>query len=125
STAEAGFVCKRSRKPPETRLRRKCARSRSWSWGPLYHKLYIPRRVQQQRVQWLQVTRKGRRERKPKDDMKEVLTKSFWQGVKKTFYEALEDPSPTHDASQAPAAGNSEVNSTSDAPPSSATSEQK
>jgi hypothetical protein len=57
--------------------------------------------------------------------MKEVLTKSFWQGVKKTFYEALEGPPPTHDASQAPAAGNSEVNSTSDAPPSSATSEQK
>jgi hypothetical protein len=60
-----------------------------------------------------------------KDDMKEVLTKSFWQGVKKTFYEALEGPPPTDDASHAPAAGNSEVNSTSDAPPSSATSEQK
>jgi hypothetical protein len=24
--------------------------------------------------------------------MKEVLTKSFWQGVKKTFYEAMEEP---------------------------------
>jgi hypothetical protein len=29
-----------------------------------------------------------------KSGMKEVLTKSFWQGVKKTFYEALEDPPP-------------------------------
>ena len=56
--------------------------------------------------------------------MKEVLTKSFWQGVKKTFYEALEGPPPTHDAVQAPTTGNSEVNSTSD-PPSSTTSEQK
>jgi hypothetical protein len=24
--------------------------------------------------------------------MKELLTKSFWQGVKKTFYEAMEEP---------------------------------
>jgi hypothetical protein len=39
--------------------------------------------------------------------MKEVLTKSFWQGVKKTFYEALENPPalekpPTEDKSTAP-----------------------
>lgn len=26
--------------------------------------------------------------------MKEVLTKSFWQGVKKTFYEAMEPEPP-------------------------------
>jgi hypothetical protein len=26
--------------------------------------------------------------------MKEVFTKSFWEGVKKTFAEALEGPSP-------------------------------
>jgi len=37
-------------------------------------------------------------------NMKEVLTKSFWQGVKKTFYEALEDPPPdTTDSPQPPA----------------------
>jgi hypothetical protein len=35
--------------------------------------------------------------------MKEVLTKSFWQGVKKTFHDALEDPPPTENASQIPA----------------------
>jgi hypothetical protein len=35
--------------------------------------------------------------------MKEVLTKSFWQGVKKTFHDALEDPSPTENASETPA----------------------
>jgi len=35
--------------------------------------------------------------------MKEVLTKSFWQGVKKTFYEAMESEPPKEDASQAPA----------------------
>jgi hypothetical protein len=36
--------------------------------------------------------------------MKEVLTKSFWQGVKKTFYEAMEDAPAKKDASQPPAA---------------------
>jgi len=36
--------------------------------------------------------------------MKEVLTKSFWQGVKKTFYEAMEPPPAKEDASQAPVA---------------------
>ena len=35
--------------------------------------------------------------------MKEVLTKSFWQGVKKTFHDALEDPPPTENVSQTPA----------------------
>ena len=34
--------------------------------------------------------------------MKEVLTKSFWQGVKKTFYEAMESEPAKEDASQAP-----------------------
>jgi len=28
--------------------------------------------------------------------MKEVLTKNFWQGVKKTFQDALEGPPPEH-----------------------------
>jgi len=36
--------------------------------------------------------------------MKEVLTKSFWQGVKKTFYEAMGPEPPKEDASLAPAA---------------------
>jgi hypothetical protein len=57
--------------------------------------------------------------------VKEVLTKSFWQGVKKTFNEALEGPAPTDDASQDPAADDSKAPPTSDAPPSSATHEQK
>ena len=56
--------------------------------------------------------------------MKELLTKNFWQGVKKTFYKALEDPPPEDNASQAPAEGNPKPPSTSNAPPSSATSEQ-
>ncbi len=56
--------------------------------------------------------------------MKEMLTKNFWQGVKKTFYEALEEPAPTDNAAPAPTADNPKPPSTSDAPPSSATSEQ-
>jgi hypothetical protein len=36
--------------------------------------------------------------------MKEVLTKSFWQGVKKTFYEAMEPDAAKQDAAQVPAA---------------------
>jgi len=35
--------------------------------------------------------------------MKEVLTKSFWQGVKKTFYEAMESEPAKENASQATA----------------------
>jgi len=35
--------------------------------------------------------------------MKEVLTKSFWLGVKKTFYDALEDRPAEADAGKAPA----------------------
>ena len=58
------------------------------------------------------------------NDMKEVLTKSFWQGVKKTFYEALEGPPLEDNASQAPAADNLKAPSSSDAPPPSAKSEQ-
>jgi hypothetical protein len=38
--------------------------------------------------------------------MKEVLTKSFWQGVRKTYYEALEGPPPKGSASLAPAERN-------------------
>jgi hypothetical protein len=38
--------------------------------------------------------------------MKEVLTKSFWQSVRKTFHDALEDPPPTENALQTPAGPN-------------------
>jgi hypothetical protein len=50
--------------------------------------------------------------------MKEVFTKSFWQGVKKTYYEALEGPPPEDGTSHAPAEGNLNPSSTSEAPPS-------
>jgi hypothetical protein len=36
--------------------------------------------------------------------MKEVLTKSFWQGVRKTFYEAMESEPAKEDATKVPAA---------------------
>jgi hypothetical protein len=48
--------------------------------------------------------------------MKEVFTKSFWQGVKKTYYEALESPQTEDSASQAPAEGNLSPSSTSGTP---------
>ncbi len=50
------------------------------------------------------------------DDMKEVFTKSFWQGVKKAYCEALENPPPEDGASQAPAEGSLNPPSTSEAP---------
>jgi hypothetical protein len=45
--------------------------------------------------------------------MKEVFTKSFWQGVKKTFHDALEDPPPPGNALQTPAEGDPNASSTS------------
>ena len=48
--------------------------------------------------------------------MKEVFTKSFWQSVKRTYYEALESPSPEDGASQAPPEGNLSSSSTSETP---------
>jgi hypothetical protein len=48
--------------------------------------------------------------------MKEVFTKSFWQGVKKTYYEALEGPPPESGTSQAPAQDNLDAASTSETP---------
>jgi len=51
--------------------------------------------------------------------MKEVLTKSFWKDVKKTFDEALEGPSP------APAAGDASAAPTPEpAPPPASSNEQ-
>jgi hypothetical protein len=34
--------------------------------------------------------------------MKEVLTKGFWRSVKKTFYDALEEPPAEANVTQAP-----------------------
>ena len=48
--------------------------------------------------------------------MKEVFTKSFWQGVRKTYYQALESQPPEDGASQAPAEGNPSPSSTSETP---------
>ena len=48
--------------------------------------------------------------------MKEVFTKSFWHGVKKTYYEALESPPPEDGASQVPTEGNLRPTSTSETP---------
>jgi len=44
--------------------------------------------------------------------MKEVFTKSFWQGVKKTFHEACEDLTPTANALQTPIEGDTSASST-------------
>jgi len=48
--------------------------------------------------------------------MKEVFTKSFWEGVKKTFHEALEGPPPVDNALQTPAEGDLSASSTSETP---------
>jgi hypothetical protein len=48
--------------------------------------------------------------------MKEVLTKSFWQGVKKTFDQALEDRPPTENALKTPAESDPSASSTSATP---------
>ena len=57
--------------------------------------------------------------------MKELLTKRFWQDVKKTFQEAREGASPKDNAAQIRAADKSDVPSTTDAPPSSSTSDRE
>ena len=44
--------------------------------------------------------------------MKEVFTKRFWEGVKKTFDEAREDPPPANPALQTPAEGDLQTSST-------------
>jgi hypothetical protein len=50
--------------------------------------------------------------------MKEVLTKSFWQGVKNIFDEALEGPRPADNALQTKAEGDLSASSTPETPPS-------
>jgi hypothetical protein len=54
--------------------------------------------------------------------MKEILTKSFWQGVKKTFNEALKNPPSKDDGLRAP--GNPDALSTPEPPPFSANREK-
>ena len=57
--------------------------------------------------------------------MKEVFTKSFWQGVKKTYYDALEGPPPEDGTPQPPAEGKLNSASTSETPtPATPSSEQ-
>jgi hypothetical protein len=48
--------------------------------------------------------------------MKEVFTKSFWEGVKKTFHEALEGPPSADSALQTPAECDPSPSSTSETP---------
>jgi hypothetical protein len=48
--------------------------------------------------------------------MKEVLTKSFWQGVKKTFHDALKGPPAEDNASQAGDEGNPKASLPSEIP---------
>jgi hypothetical protein len=52
--------------------------------------------------------------------MREVFTRSFWEGVKKTFDEALEGPPPGDKAVQIKAEGDPSPSSTSEttSPPS-------
>jgi len=52
------------------------------------------------------------------NEMKEVFTKSFWEGVKKTFDEALEGPPPVNTSLQTPAEGDLRASSTAETPPS-------
>ena len=48
--------------------------------------------------------------------MKEVFTKSFWEGVKKTFDEACEGPPPADTVSQIPVEGDLRSSSSSETP---------
>jgi hypothetical protein len=57
--------------------------------------------------------------------MKEVLTKSFWEGVMKTFHEALEGPPPADNASQTQTQGDLSASSTPDTPPSPSVSSKR
>jgi hypothetical protein len=48
--------------------------------------------------------------------MKEVFTKSFWEGVKKTFHEAREGPPQADNVLQIPAEGDVSTSSTPETP---------
>jgi hypothetical protein len=61
-----------------------------------------------------------------RNDMKEVFTKSFWEGVKKTFHEAQQDTPPADKVSKTLAEGNQSAASTSEpAKPPSVSSEPR
>ena len=57
--------------------------------------------------------------------MREVLTKSFWQGVKKTYYEALEGRPAEDNASTAPAKDNPNASPKSENPSAQSTSSEQ
>jgi hypothetical protein len=57
--------------------------------------------------------------------MKEVLTKSFWQGVKKTFYEALESQPTKEDPAPVLAAGPGNASSSEENPSSPSSPREK
>jgi len=50
--------------------------------------------------------------------MKEVFTKSFWEGVKKTFDEALKGPPPENTPLQTPVEGDQRASSAAETSPS-------
>jgi len=57
--------------------------------------------------------------------MKEVFTKSFWEGVKKTFDEALEGRPTTDNALQTKAEGDLRTSTTAETPPSPSVSSER
>jgi hypothetical protein len=57
--------------------------------------------------------------------MKEVFTKSFWEGVKKTFDEAREGATPEDNALQTKAEGDLRTSSTPETPPSPSVSSER
>jgi hypothetical protein len=57
--------------------------------------------------------------------MKEVFTKRFWEGVKKTFDEAREGPPPVNTTLQTPAERDPRASSTAETPPSPSISSER
>ena len=57
--------------------------------------------------------------------MKEVFTKGFWEGVKRTFDEALEGPPPANTVLQTPAEGDLRDSSGSETPSSPSVSSER
>ena len=57
--------------------------------------------------------------------MKEILTKSFWEGVRKIFHEALEGPPPANTALQTPREGDLSALSNSETPSSPSVSSER
>jgi hypothetical protein len=60
-----------------------------------------------------------------RNNMKELFTKSFREGVKKTFQAALEGPQPTDNTLQTPAEGDLRASSTSETPSSPSVSSER